>query len=96
TNINQILRTFKECQVSVIGTSAKSQQSLYNIKLTGSIALVLGSESHGIRSVTKKYCDELVSIPILGNISTLNVSVATGICLFEAVRQRFFDNFNKY
>ncbi|WWO95826.1 MAG: 23S rRNA (guanosine(2251)-2'-O)-methyltransferase RlmB [Candidatus Dasytiphilus stammeri] len=96
TNINQMLRTLRECQVSVIGTSTNSQQSLYKSKLTGSIALVMGSESHGIRSVTKKYCDELISIPILGNISTLNVSVATGICLFEAVRQRFFDNFNKY
>ncbi|MEI4220090.1 MAG: 23S rRNA (guanosine(2251)-2'-O)-methyltransferase RlmB [Candidatus Dasytiphilus stammeri] len=96
TNINQMLRTLNECQVSVIGTSANSQQSLYKSKLTGSIALVMGSESHGIRSVTKKYCDQLISIPIIGNISTLNVSVATGICLFEAVRQRFFNNFNKY
>ncbi|WWO97038.1 MAG: 23S rRNA (guanosine(2251)-2'-O)-methyltransferase RlmB [Candidatus Dasytiphilus stammeri] len=94
TNITRILKSIHELQIWVIGTAEKSAKSLYNTKLTGSIALVMGSESEGIRRLTKKYCDELINIPIFGNISTLNVSVATGICLFEVVRQRVFDKYN--
>ncbi len=71
-----------------MGTAGEADHNLYQSKLTGSIALVMGAEGEGMRRLTREHCDELVSIPMAGSVSSLNVSVATGVCLFEAVRQR--------
>ncbi|MGL5371174.1 MAG: TrmH family RNA methyltransferase, partial [Plesiomonas shigelloides] len=60
----------------------------YHSKLTGPLAIVMGAEGDGMRRLTREHCDELISIPMAGTVSSLNVSVATGVCLFEAVRQR--------
>ncbi|WWO97759.1 MAG: 23S rRNA (guanosine(2251)-2'-O)-methyltransferase RlmB [Candidatus Dasytiphilus stammeri] len=97
TNINRTLRIIQEHQIWIIGTTEHSKHNLYQSNMIGATALVMGSESKGIRNLTCKYCNELISIPTRGSISSINVSVATGICLFEAVRQRYFkkknDNF---
>lgn len=88
TNLSRILKLLREHGVWIVGTVIKSDFSIFNAKLKGPLALVMGSEEFGLRRLTKKYCDELVNIPLAGSISSLNVSVATGICLFEALRQR--------
>ena len=71
-----------------MGLDGNTQSNIYNINLTGSIAIVVGSEGKGIRPLIKKTCDQLASIPMSGNIESLNVSVATAISLFEIKRQR--------
>ncbi|WP_348666180.1 23S rRNA (guanosine(2251)-2'-O)-methyltransferase RlmB [Arsenophonus symbiont of Ornithomya chloropus] len=91
TNLAQTLRQLQKNHIRIIGTVTKSNYTLYNTELTGSIALVMGTENKGIRHLTKKNCDDLVCIPMLGEVNSLNVSVATGICLFEIVRQRFIN-----
>ncbi|VAX77126.1 23S rRNA (guanosine-2'-O-)-methyltransferase RlmB [Serratia symbiotica] len=88
SNLARTLRLLKEMNVWVIGAAAESAHTLYKSKMTGLIALVIGSEGKGMRRLTRECCDELISIPMVGSVSSLNVSVATGICLFEAVRQR--------
>ena len=71
-----------------MGTDENAVQSLYDSELTGPLALVMGAEGRGLRRLTREKCDFLVSIPMTGTVNSLNVSVATGIVLFEAVRQR--------
>jgi 23S rRNA (guanosine2251-2'-O)-methyltransferase len=88
TNLSRTLVDLQSQGIRVIGTDSESYNILYESKMTGPIALVLGSEEKGMRRLTREHCDELVSIPNLGVTESLNVSVATGICLFEAVRQR--------
>lgn len=88
TNLVRTICMLKDYNILVVGTTEKSDHSLYKIKLNGPIALVLGSEDKGIRLLTKKYCDMLISIPMVGSVSSLNVSVASGVCLFEIMRQR--------
>ena len=88
TNLSRTLLLFKKHDISIIGTTEKSQHTLYKSILTNSMALVIGSEYQGMRRLTREYCDKLISIPMLGSVSSLNVSVAAGICLFEIVRQR--------
>ncbi len=66
----------------------EADHTLFQSKMTGPMALVMGAEGEGMRRLTREHCDELISIPMAGSVSSLNVSVATGICLFEAVRQR--------
>ncbi|MGK2897000.1 MAG: 23S rRNA (guanosine(2251)-2'-O)-methyltransferase RlmB [Candidatus Makana argininalis] len=90
-NISRTLILLNKHKVYIIGSVINSNKNIFNIKLSGSLALVVGSEDKGLRNLTKKYCDILVSIPMLGSISSLNVSVATGICLFEIIRQRIFN-----
>ena len=88
TNLARTLRELQERGVWVVGTAGEADHDLYQSKLTGPLALVMGAEGSGMRRLTRENCDELISIPMAGGVSSLNVSVATGVCLFEAVRQR--------
>ena len=88
TNLARALGELKERSIRVIGLSDAAQKSLYDIDLSGPLAFVLGAEGSGMRALTAKTCDELVSLPMLGAVESLNVSVAAGICLYEVVRQR--------
>ena len=88
TNLARTLRELQERGVWVVGTAGEADHDLYQSKLTGPLALVMGAEGAGMRRLTRENCDELISIPMAGAVSSLNVSVATGVCLFEAVRQR--------
>ncbi|MBT9459510.1 MAG: 23S rRNA (guanosine(2251)-2'-O)-methyltransferase RlmB, partial [Burkholderiaceae bacterium] len=78
----------KERDIWVIGTSDTATKSLYELDLKGPVALVLGAEGQGMRQLTGKTCDELVRVPMKGAVESLNVSVAAGVCLYEALRQR--------
>ena len=80
------MRLLQEENIWIVGTAGEADHTLYQSKMTGRMALVMGAE--GMRRLTREHCDELISIPMAGSVSSLNVSVATGICLFEAVRQR--------
>jgi 23S rRNA (guanosine2251-2'-O)-methyltransferase len=88
TNLARTLNELKERDIKIIGTSDDAQQSLYDLDLTGPVAIVLGAEGSGMRQLTGKTCDVLVRLPMRGAVESLNVSVASGICLYEAVRQR--------
>ncbi len=88
TNLARSLNELKERDIRVIGTSDDAEQTLYDVDLSGPVALVLGAEGAGLRQLTRKTCDELVRIPMQGAVESLNVSVAAGICLYEALRQR--------
>ena len=88
TNLVRTLNELKERNIWVIGTSDDAPQTLYQADLRGPLALVLGAEGKGMRQLTRKTCDALISIPMHGAVESLNVSVASGICLYEAVRQR--------
>jgi 23S rRNA (guanosine2251-2'-O)-methyltransferase len=88
TNLARALRALKEKGVWLIGATDDADQSLYDADLDGPVALVLGGEGEGLRRLTREECDILVHIPMAGSVSSLNVSVAAGVCLFEAVRQR--------
>ena len=92
TNLARTLRELKEAGVFVVGTTMDAQTSLLNTKLDGPVALVLGAEGDGIRRLTAETCDALVTIPMFGSVESLNVSVASGICLYEARRQRSLVN----
>ncbi|UDG79105.1 23S rRNA (guanosine-2'-O-)-methyltransferase RlmB [Candidatus Ecksteinia adelgidicola] len=87
-NLVRIIRLLKQMNIWIIGSSSKASRSLYQSKMIGSIAFVVGAEYKGIRHLIREHCDELVRIPMIGSVSSLNVSVATSICLFEAIRQR--------
>ena len=78
----------KERNIWIIGTSDVATKTLYQADLRGPVALVLGAEGDGMRQLTRKTCDQLVSIPMKGAVESLNVSVASGVCLYEALRQR--------
>ncbi|MGC6405330.1 23S rRNA (guanosine(2251)-2'-O)-methyltransferase RlmB [Bisgaard Taxon 45] len=90
--VTNLARTLRELQqnhnIWVIGTAGEATETLYQTKLTGGLALVMGAEGEGMRRLTRENCDQLISIPMAGSVSSLNVSVATGVCLFEIVRQR--------
>ena len=89
TNLARTLRTLQEAGVWVIGTALEEGAiPHYEAKLEGPLALVLGAEGKGLRRLTRESCDTLIHIPMYGTVQSLNVSVATGVCLFEAVRQR--------
>jgi 23S rRNA (guanosine2251-2'-O)-methyltransferase len=88
TNLARTMEMLKERGIWLYGAAEEATESLYQLDLTGPIALVLGAEGDGLRRLTRETCDKLLSIPTVGTISSLNVSVATGICLFEALRQR--------
>ncbi|AIU89629.1 23S rRNA (guanosine(2251)-2'-O)-methyltransferase RlmB [Pectobacterium odoriferum] len=88
TNLARTMRLLQERNIWIVGTAGEADHTLYQSKLTGPLALVMGAEGEGMRRLTREHCDELISIPMAGSVSSLNVSVATGVCLFEAVRQR--------
>ncbi|SGZ63214.1 23S rRNA (guanosine-2'-O-)-methyltransferase rlmB [Bathymodiolus thermophilus thioautotrophic gill symbiont] len=88
TNLARTIKALKENNIWVIGLDGSTETSLYQVDLTTPSAIIMGSEGSGLRSLTKKSCDQLAMIPMQGNIESLNVSVATGIALFEASRQR--------
>ncbi|MES2625274.1 MAG: 23S rRNA (guanosine(2251)-2'-O)-methyltransferase RlmB [Pseudomonadota bacterium] len=88
TNLVRTLKTLQETGVWVFGAAGEAAQNLYETDLRGPVALVMGSEGTGMRRLTREQCDVLFSIPMAGEISSLNVSVSAGVCLFEAVRQR--------
>ncbi|MFZ2991035.1 23S rRNA (guanosine(2251)-2'-O)-methyltransferase RlmB [Ideonella sp.] len=88
TNLARSLNEMKERGLRIIGTSDDATQTLFDIDLTGPVALVLGAEGAGMRQLTRKTCDELISIPMAGAVESLNVSVAAAVCLYEARRQR--------
>lgn len=88
TNLARTLRELKDAGVFVIGTAMEASGTLFNTPLNGPIALVMGAEGDGLRRLTMENCDALVSIPMSGSVESLNVSVASGICLYEICRQR--------
>ena len=88
TNLSRTLNELKERNIWCIGTSDDAPKTIYQVDLKGPVALVLGAEGDGMRQLTRKNCDELVSIPMKGAVESLNVSVASGVCLYEALRQR--------
>ncbi len=88
TNLARTMRDLKDRGIWLIGADDSAKESLYKAKLDGALGLVLGAESEGLRRLTKESCDLLVSIPMLGSVGSLNVSVASGICLYEARRRR--------
>jgi 23S rRNA (guanosine2251-2'-O)-methyltransferase len=88
TNLTRTLQRLQQWGVWITGTAGEASLSLYQADLTGPRAIVMGAEGKGMRRLTRETCDQLVHIPMAGEVSSLNVSVATGVCLFEAVRQR--------
>jgi 23S rRNA (guanosine2251-2'-O)-methyltransferase len=88
TNLARTLKELKDEFVWVIGAAGEAEANIYDIKLKGKLAIVMGAEEKGLRRLTREGCDQLVKLPMAGQVESLNVSVATGICLFEAVRQR--------
>lgn len=88
TNLARTLEKLQQKGLWIVGTAGEAEQSLYEQDLTGPIVLVMGAEGRGMRRLTREHCDYLVRLPMAGSVSSLNVSVATGVCLFEALRQR--------
>jgi 23S rRNA (guanosine2251-2'-O)-methyltransferase len=88
TNLSRTLRWLQEAGVWIVGTAGETDTLIYEMDLQGPLALVMGAEGKGMRRLTREACDALVRLPMAGTVESLNVSVAAGICLFEAVRQR--------
>ncbi len=92
TNLARTLEMLKQKRIWLYGTSDHAEQLYTEVNFTGAIAIVMGSEGKGLRYLTETHCDFLIRIPMLGTVPSLNVSVATGICLFEVVRQNHEQN----
>jgi 23S rRNA (guanosine2251-2'-O)-methyltransferase len=88
TNLARAMKALRAAGVWLVGTADDAEKSIYQVDLTGSVAIVVGAEGTGLRRLTKENCDFLIPIPMAGRAECLNVSVAAGVCLFEAVRQR--------
>jgi 23S rRNA (guanosine2251-2'-O)-methyltransferase len=88
TNLARTIRTLKSKGVWIVGTTEDAEQTIDEVDLTLPTAWVMGAEGEGMRRLTRELCDVLVRIPMSGSVESLNVSVATGVCLFETVRQR--------
>ena len=88
TNLARTLRELKERDIWVVGADSEAETDLHGFRHSGALAWVLGAEGEGLRRLTRETCDQLVSIPMLGSVESLNVSVSAGVCLFEARRQR--------
>ncbi|MFO1436401.1 MAG: 23S rRNA (guanosine(2251)-2'-O)-methyltransferase RlmB [Gammaproteobacteria bacterium] len=87
-NLARALEQMKEAGVWLVGANGEANKTLYELDLTGPVAWVMGAEGEGMRRLTREHCDFLARIPMAGSVESLNVSVATGICLFETLRQR--------
>jgi 23S rRNA (guanosine2251-2'-O)-methyltransferase len=90
TNLARAMRELQEHDIWLTGTTEDAEQTLYDVDYAGGTAFVMGSEGEGLRRLTRENCDRLVSLPMQGSVESLNVSVASGICLYEARRQRMF------
>jgi 23S rRNA (guanosine2251-2'-O)-methyltransferase len=88
SNLARTLEGLKQRGIWLFGAAGEADKTIYNNDLTGPMALIMGSEGAGLRRLTREACDYLVKLPMAGSVSSLNVSVATGVCLFEVVRQR--------
>ena len=88
TNLARTLRELKQNGIWIVGADQEADQTLYDMNLTGPLAWVLGAEGEGMRRLTREHCDQLVRIPMIGSVESLNVSVAGGICLAETLRHR--------
>ena len=88
TNLSRTLKQLQDQGVWIVGAAGEAESLVYEMDLTGPMALVMGAEEKGLRRLTRENCDLLVKLPMMGAVSSLNVSVATGVCLFEALRQR--------
>jgi 23S rRNA (guanosine2251-2'-O)-methyltransferase len=88
TNLARTMRMLQEENIWIVGTAGEADHTLYQSKMTGRLALVMGAEGEGMRRLTEENCDFLIRIPMKGSVPCLNVSVATGVCLYEMVRQR--------
>jgi 23S rRNA (guanosine2251-2'-O)-methyltransferase len=87
-NIARFLKALQDLNVWIIGADERGPATLYESNLTGSVALVMGAEGRGLRRLTREHCDSLVRLPMRGSVESLNISVAAGICMYEALRQR--------
>lgn len=87
-NLARFLRALREHGLRVVGADEAGTQAVFDADLRGPLALVMGGEGKGLRRLTRDLCDELVAVPMLGSVESLNVSVAAGVCLYEALRQR--------
>ncbi len=87
TNLARFLKQLKEEYVWIVGTAGEAENHVYQTKFPKKTAIVMGAEGVGMRRLTRENCDELIKIPMSGSVSSLNVSVATGVCLYEYVRQ---------
>ena len=88
TNLAATLKKLQQRGLWIVGTAGEAEQELYDQDMTGPTILIMGAEGKGMRRLTREHCDYLVRLPMAGSVSSLNVSVATGVCLFEALRQR--------
>ncbi|MGL5250136.1 MAG: 23S rRNA (guanosine(2251)-2'-O)-methyltransferase RlmB, partial [Enterovibrio sp.] len=88
TNLARTMRHLQQQGVWIVGTAGDAPNDIYQTKLTGALAIVMGAEGEGMRRLTRETCDVLTKIPMVGTVSSLNISVAAGVCLFEALRQR--------
>jgi 23S rRNA (guanosine2251-2'-O)-methyltransferase len=88
TNLARTMRELKEIGIWIVGADEGASAGLYTTKLRGPLAWVFGAEGEGMRRLTREHCDELVRIPMIGTVESLNVSVASGVCLSETIRQR--------
>jgi len=88
TNLARFLGQLQTANVWITGTAGEAESDLYQSRFSGATALVMGAEGKGMRRLTREHCDQLIKIPMAGSVSSLNVSVAAGVCLFEIVRQR--------
>lgn len=88
TNLARTLKQLKDAGVWIVGTAGEASDVVYDVDLKGKLAIVMGAEEKGMRRLTRENCDVLVKLPMQGQVESVNVSVATGICLYEAVRQR--------
>lgn len=89
TNLAAAIAELRDAGVTVVGAAGEATKTIYDFDQTGAFAWVMGAEGPGLRQLTRKRCDDLAKIPLTGSVESLNVSVATGICLFESVRQRY-------